>query len=64
MRPVDFVLYDGDSAPNTPVYLIREAVTKTLKIFGPTGEFVAVGYHYDKEGECMVLDVKLKEKNA
>lgn len=58
MRPIDFVLYDGDSAPNTPVHLIRDAVTKPLRIFGPTGEFVAVGYYYDEQDECMVLDIK------
>lgn len=60
MRPVDFVLYDGDSAPNTPVHLIREAVTNPLKIFSPAGEFVAVGYYYDEQSKCMVLDIKLK----
>lgn len=60
MRPIDFVLYDGDSAPNTPVYLIHEAVTNPLKIFHPAGEFVVVGYYYSEHRKCMVLDIELK----
>ena len=58
MKPIDFVLYDGDSAPNTPIHLIRDAMTKPLIISDGVGEFVVHGYYYDEEDKCMVLEIK------
>jgi len=59
MRPIDFVLFDGDSNPNQPVYQIAEAMTKELKIIGANKDFVVYSYYCD-DG-CMVLE--LGEKN-
>jgi hypothetical protein len=56
MRPVDFVVYGDDF---TDIELIREAVTKPLKIWG-LGEYEIVGYHYDEVDECMVLSIQKK----
>ena len=58
MRPIDFVFYDGDSAPNTPAHLIFDALTKPLKISDGYAEFVVFGYYYDGEDKCMVLEIK------
>jgi RPA family protein len=60
MRPIDFVLYGGDSEPSTPVYLIADAMQKPITVFGPTGEFVVYGYYYDAEDKRMVLEIKKK----
>jgi len=57
MRPIDFVVYEGDSAPNTPVYEIAEAMMQDIIVHGPTGEFVVYGYYYDEKDKRMVLDV-------
>lgn len=29
MKPIDFVMFDGDSSPNTPVEKIAKAMKKT-----------------------------------
>jgi RPA family protein len=62
MKPIDFVVYEGDSEPNTPVYEIAEAMMQDIIVHGPTGEFVVYGYYYDAQEKRMVLEIKKKVK--
>jgi len=61
MTPIEFVIFEGDSTPNQPVYQIAEAMQKTIKIFGGNKEWEVIGYYYGDEGH-MVLDIR--EKNT
>jgi len=61
MTPIEFVIFDGDSDPNQPVYQIAEAMYKPIKIHSSGAEWEVIGYYYGDEGH-MVLDIK--EKNA
>jgi hypothetical protein len=56
MRPIDFVLFNGDSSPNQPVCQIAEAMEKPIKIFNYQKEFVVYSYYFD-DGQ-MILEVK------
>ena len=60
MTPIEFVIFEGDSTPNQPVYQIAEAMHKPLKIYSGDKEWEVFGYHWH-EG-YMTLD--LKEKNT
>jgi hypothetical protein len=57
MTPIDFVVYEGDSAPNTPVYQIAEAMHREITVRGPSGELEIVGYFFDPDTGNMVLEV-------
>jgi hypothetical protein len=61
MTPVDFVLFDGDSSPNTPVRDIYEAMKWPLVIQGEFGDFQILSYYYSEELERMVLDIEPKQ---
>lgn len=61
MTPIDFVIFDGDSSPNTPAYKVAEAMTKPIKIFVAECEFIVLGY-YMNQG-AMVLDIESKKKS-
>ncbi len=61
MKPIELVNFDGDSSPNTPVYLISEAMNKDLRLFGENGEYTILGYYYSEKRKCMVLDIEKKE---
>lgn len=57
MRPIDFVVFDGDSSPNDPAYKVAEAMMKPITVRGAKGDFVILGYYMDELGG-MVLDVE------
>ena len=57
MRPIDFVMFDGDSSPYTPVYQIAEALNKPIVVMTPNGPLQILGYYYDSDAECLVLDI-------
>lgn len=59
MTPIDFVVFDGDSCPNDPVYLLAEALRKDIAIRGPDGYMQVLSYYMD-EGR-MVLEVSYKD---
>jgi hypothetical protein len=59
MTPIEFVIFEGDSTPNQPVYQIAEAMRKTIKIFDGNKEWEVLSYHWN-EGH-MTLDIQ--EKN-
>jgi len=63
MRPLDFILYHGDSEPNTPIYKITEAMERDIAIFTSDGEFEVVGYFYDSELGRMILELDPKSKD-
>ena len=56
MRPIDFVVFGGDSEPNTPAYKIAEAMMKPITVRGLHGDFVVLGYYMEECG--MVLDIQ------
>ena len=57
MRPIDFVVFDGDSSPNDPAYKVAEAMMKPITVRGAKGDFVILSYYMDRSGG-MVLDVE------
>ena len=50
MRPIDFVVFDGDSSPNVPAYKVAEAMMKPITVRGENGDFVILSYYMDKSG--------------
>lgn len=56
MKPIDFILFDGDSEPNQPVYRVAEAMQKDIRIISATSDYRVRGY-YLHEGQ-MVLDIE------
>ena len=56
MRPIDFVVFDGDSIPNDPAYKVAEAMLKPITVRGPSDDFVILSYYMEETG--MVLDVE------
>jgi hypothetical protein len=59
MTPIDFVVFDGDSEPNTPAYAIAEAMRQPLRIVSASKNWEVCSYYYD-EGQ-MVLEIKTAE---
>jgi len=60
MRPIDFVVVDGDSSPNTPAISIAEAIMSDLIIRGSDCEYIVLSYYYDETEHKMVLDIEKK----
>ena len=56
MKPIDFILFDGDSEPNQPVYRVAEAMQKDIRILGATGDYRVRGYYFH-DGQ-MVLEIE------
>lgn len=57
MTPSEFVLFEGDSAPNTPIYKVAEALQKCVLIYCDGGEAVVRSYYYCEERKSMVLEL-------
>lgn len=60
MKPIDFVLFDGDSSPNDPVYKIAEAMKKPIKICYAGGDAEVLSYYFYKGR--MILEIELIEE--
>ena len=58
MTPIDFILFDGDSSPNTPCYKIAEAMQKTVRIESNDGPYEVLSYFFDETDGKMVLDIQ------
>ena len=58
MKPIDFVIFDGDSSPNDPIYEVAEAMNKPIEINGMDGEYEILSY-YLHDG-AMNLDIRKK----
>ena len=56
MKPIDFILFDGDSEPNQPVYRVAEAMQKDIRIISATSDYRVLSYYYH-DGQ-MVLDIE------
>jgi hypothetical protein len=63
MRPLDFILYHGDSEPNTAIHKIAEAMEIDIAIFTSDGELEIVSYYYDSESGRMILELDQKRKD-
>ena len=59
MRPIDFVLFDGDSSPNIPAHEVFIALQRPIKIFGDSHTEYEVLSYYLHEG-FMYLDIERK----
>jgi len=57
MRPVDFVLFDGDSSPNTSVHEIAEALQRPLVVVTSSSPKEILSYYYDSKLKQLVLDI-------
>ena len=58
MKPRDFMKFDGNSSPNTPVYKIAEAMQKDIVIRGESIDYIILSYYYDVDICRMVLDIQ------
>ena len=59
MKPIEFVIHDGDSTPNMPAYKLAEAMTKEMIVHGPDGKYEILSYYFS-DG-VMNLDVRRKD---
>ena len=57
MRPIDFVVFDGDSSPNIPAYQVAEAMMRPITVWGANGNLAILSYYMDDSGG-MVLEVE------
>lgn len=62
MKPIDFVLFDGDSEPNQPVYRVAEAMQRDIRILGATNDYRVLSYYYHN-GQ-MVLEIEEDEQDG
>jgi len=62
MKPVDFLIFDGDSSPNMPAYKLAEALKKEIVILASDGEYEVLSYYCSNgdEGGQMFLDIQKK----
>jgi len=58
MKPIEFVVFDGDSSPNAPVHKVAEAMNKEIIIAAADGDYEILSYYMTDEG--MVLDIEKK----
>ena len=56
MTPIEFVIFEGDSKPNQPVYQVAEAMQKPIKIHSGDKNWVVRSYFFH-EGH-MVLEIE------
>jgi hypothetical protein len=61
IKPIDFVVFEGDSNPNQPVYKVAEAMQKNMLVYVGMDECEVVGYYYSEEYQAMVLELEIKE---
>jgi hypothetical protein len=58
MTPIEFVVFEGDSKPNQPVYQVAEAMQKPIRIYSGDQEWTVLSYFFH-EGQ-MVLEIEEK----
>lgn len=59
MRPIDFVIFDGGSLPNTSAHKIAEAMNKNIELHAVDGEYVVLSYYFNNG--VLTLDIEKKE---
>jgi hypothetical protein len=57
MEPIEFIAYRGDSAPNTPVGDVAEAMYKDISVICDGVEVDVLSYYYDSVKKRMVLEL-------
>ena len=57
MKPSEFVLFEGDSSPNTPVADVARALREELLIYCDGGETEVQSYYYCADRKRMVLEL-------
>ena len=55
MTPIDFILFNGDSNPNQPIYEITEAMRKPIIITDGISDFDVLSYYHSDDG--MILEI-------
>lgn len=62
MKPVDFVIHDGDSTPNMPAHIVAASMEKDIVVIGPDGEYEILSYYTSNghEGGCFILEIQKK----
>ena len=58
MTPLDFVVFDGGSSPNTPCRDIAMALETSLKVVSRTRGPGILSYFYDEEDKCFILEIE------
>ena len=61
IKPIDFVVFEGDSSPNQPVYKVAQAMQNNMLVYVGIDECEVVGYHYSDAAQAMVLELEIKE---
>lgn len=56
MKPIDFVIFDGNSSPNIPAHQVAEAMERDIRVVGPDGEYEILSY-YLSDGR-LILEVQ------
>ena len=56
MTPLDFVVFNGDSDPNMPVFRVAEAMQQDLVIRCARYEWEVLSYYF--EGGKMCIDIR------
>lgn len=59
MTPLDFIHFNGDSDPNTPINRVYEAMKKPLCILSQDKEWEVLGYYLGEDGK-MILEIQEK----
>jgi hypothetical protein len=57
MKPIEFIVFNGDSSPNTPVHEIATAMEKHMRVYVRGDRVEVVSYFYDTDLKRMVLEL-------
>ena len=60
MKPIDFIVFDGDSRPNMPAHKVYEAIQKDIIIVADDGEFEVLSYFIENANGRFVLEIQKK----
>lgn len=60
MTPIDFVVFDGDSSPNTPVREVADAMSRHIEIRSADGDWEILSYYLDEVTGRMILNIERK----
>ncbi len=63
MKPINFVVFNGDSTPNMPAHIVAAAMEKDIVVLGLDGEYEILSYYISNshEGGCFFLEIQKKK---
>ena len=64
MKPIDFILFDGDSEPNQPVYRVAEAMQRDIRIISATSDYRVRGYYFHDGQMVLEIEESMDEQNG